>query len=426
MENISIHWLFASLFLLILLSAFFSSSETAIIALNRYKLRHLVKQKHLGAIMVSRLLERPDRFIGLVLLCNNLVNIIAASVATVISYILLGNTGVIISPFVVTVVFLIFAEVVPKTVAAAHPEKIAFWFIYILSPLMKVLYPVVWLINIVANNILKVCKIDINQNDDSLSLDELRTVVREIGGLIPKSHQSMLLNILDLENVSVSDVMVTKKEVFALDLSTPDHEIIKKLKNARNYIPVYDSNIDNIHGVIPAKKMLRILDDKNKFSIDLLKNIITDCHFTMEDTSLHSQLLYFQKNKQHFAIVVDEYGVFQGFITLEDILEEIVGKFSTQPQAYNLFVQQQEDGSYLVDGFTTIREINKLLKFQLPTEGPKTLNGLVLEHLESIPQIGTTLKIHGYMIEIMNTAENAVRMARIKALDKVVDSSDNT
>ncbi len=395
------------------------------VALNRYRLRHLAQEGKRSAIISEQLLARPDRLFGLILLGNNLVNILAASIATVIGIRLLGDLGVAIAPFILVAVFLIFAEVMPKTLAAMKPESIAFPASYLLYPMMKVAYPAVWVINWISNGLLSLFGHNFEEQDDTpLSRDELRTIVREAGTMIPKRHQRMLLNILELENVTVDDIMVPRNEVAAIDLDDPINEIIEQISHCQHTrLPVYESNIDNIIGIIHIRRMTRILSDKNELTKDTLKEILIDCYFVPKGTPLHTQMMNFQQNKRRFGIVVDEYGVIQGLVTLEDILEEIVGEFTTDMQTYNLDIQKQDNDAYLVDCSVHLREINRQLRWELPTEGPKTLNGLILERLEYIPESGTTLKINNYLIEITQVSENSVKMARVKYLK---DDSEST
>lgn len=427
MDDISLSVLFGTLIALVFLSAFFSSSETAMIALNRYRLRHLAKEGNRSAIISEKLLSRPDRLIGLILLGNNLVNIIAATIGTLIGMRLLGDLGVALAPFVLVVIFLIFAEVMPKTIAAFHPEKIAFPFSYVLAPLMKVAYPAVWVINWISNGLLSLVGVKTDEQEDTpLSRDELRTIVREAGTLIPKRHQRMLLSILELENVTVDDIMVPRNEMVAIDLDDPVNEIIEQLNHFQHTrIPVYQSSIDNIIGIIHVRRVPRVLNEKGDITIDTIKNIVSDCYFVPKGTPLHTQLMNFQRNRRRFGIVVDEYGVIQGLVTLEDILEEIVGEFTTDMQTYNLDIQPQEDGSYLVDGTAHLREINRQLKWQLPTDGPKTLNGLLLERLEYIPESGTTLKLDDYLFEITQVSDSAVKMARIRPIEDMTEETED-
>jgi len=397
------------------------------IALNRYRLRHLVKEGKRSAIISEKLLQRPDRLIGLILLGNNLVNFIAASIATLIGIRLLGDLGVALAPFVLLAVWLIFAEVIPKTLAAIKPETIAFPASYILAPLMKITYPAVWLVNSVSNGLLSLVGLNVKEQEDApLSREELRTIVHEAGTLIPQRHQSMLINILELENVTVDDIMVPRNEVAAIDLNDPINEIIEQISHSQHTrLPVYESNIDNIIGVLHHRRMTRILNSKNELTKEAIKEVLIDCYFVPKGTPLHTQMMNFQQNKRRFGIVVDEYGVIQGLVTLEDILEEIVGEFTTDMQAYNLDIQKQDDAYYLIDCSIHLREINRQLKWNLPTEGPKTLNGLLLEHLEYIPESGTTLKIDNYLIEITQVSENSVKMARIKLLQESTEKTED-
>ncbi len=426
MDDISLSVLFGTLTLLVFLSAFFSSSETAMIALNRYRLRHLAQQGKRSAIISEKLLSRPDRLIGLILFGNNVVNFMAASIATIIGMRLLGNLGVALAPFILVIIFLIFAEVMPKTIAAFHPETIAFPASYILALLMKLAYPVVWLINWVSNGLLGLIGVNTNEQSDTLlSREELRTIVREAGALIPQRHQRMLLSILDLENVTVDDIMVPRNEMVAIDLSDPVNEIIEQLNHFQHTrIPVYESNIDNIIGIIHVRRVPRVLNEKGDITVDTIKNIVSDCYFVPKGTPLHIQMMKFQRNRRRFGIVVDEYGVIQGLVTLEDILEEIVGEFTTDIQTFNLDIQPQEDDSFLIDCTVHLREINRKLKWHLPTDGPKTLNGLLLEQLEYIPETGTTLKISDYLVEITQVSDSAVKISKMKAIVSTEQNSE--
>ena len=392
-------------------------------ALNRYRLRHLVKIKHRAAMKTDVLLGRPDRLIGLILLGNNLVNFVAASIATIIGIRLLGDIGPAVATVITVIIFLIFAEVMPKTVAALHPERIAFPAAYVLTPLMKILYPAVWIINKVANTLLRLFGIQASEKtDDPLTQDELRTVVREAGSLIPQRHQRMLISILELEKVAIDDIMVPRNEMVAIDINDTANEIIDLLYHCQhNRIPVFEDDIDNVIGILHVRQISRILNDKDEFSPEDLRKIITEPYFIPEGTQLHTQLRNFQRNKKRIGLVVDEYGVIQGLVTFDDILEEIVGEFTTDMQDFNLDIRKQEDGSYLVDGTANIREINRQLKWNLPLTGPKTLNGLILEQLEQIPETGTSLRVGHHTIEITQVADNAVKMAKITAPPKTLN-----
>jgi len=415
LDTIPLSILFSILFVLIILSAFFSSSETGMMALNKYRLRHLVKEKHRSATMVSKLLEKPDRLIGVILFGNNVVNFLAAAIATVIGFRLFGNYGVAASPFIIAIIFIIFAETAPKTYAAIRPEKIAFPSAYILTPLLKLCYPIVYIINKISNTLLIPLGINTdNFEDKPLSQDELRMIVHEAGAAISSNHQDMLLGILELEKVSVDDIMVPRNELVGIDLNDSVADILEQLTHCQHTrLIVYRENIDNIVGMLHLRHVLRILGREKDFTIDELEKLTIEPYYLPEGTPLHTQMLNFQKQKRRIGLVVDEYGVLQGMVTLDDILEEIIGEFTTDLQTFNKDIQPQEDGSFFVDGGTTIRDINKQLDWELPTEGPKTINGVILEHLEDIPEAGTSLRINGYTFEITQVVDNAVKKVKI-------------
>jgi len=415
LDTIPLSILFVTLFVLIILSAFFSSSETGMMALNKYRLRHLVKDKHRAATMVSKLLEKPDRLIGVILFGNNVVNFLAAAIATVIGFRLLGDYGVAASPFIIAIIFIIFAETAPKTFAAIRPEKIAFPSAYILTPLLKLCYPIVFVINKISNTLLVLVGLDTKNKENSpLSQDELRSIVHEAGAAISSNHQDMLLGILELEKVTVNDIMVPRNELVGIDLDDPVADILEQLTHCQHTrLIVYRENIDNIVGMLHIRHVLRILGRKKDFNLDELEKLTIEPYYLPEGTPLHTQMLKFQKQKRRIGLVVDEYGVLQGMVTLDDILEEIIGEFTTDLQTFNRDIQPHEDGSFFVDGGTTIRDINKQLDWELPTEGPKTINGIILEHLEDIPETGTSLRIHGYTFEITQVVDNAVKKVKI-------------
>jgi len=423
LDTIPLSILFIILFVLIILSAFFSSSETGMMALNKYRLRHLVKDKHRAAVLVGKLLEKPDRLIGVILFGNNVVNFLAAAIATVIGFRLWGNYGVAASPFIIAVIFIIFAETAPKTYAAIRPEKIAFPSAYILTPLLKLCYPIVYIINKISNALLIPLGINTdNIEDKPLSQDELRSIVHEAGAAISSNHQDMLLGILELEKVTVDDIMVPRNELVGIDLDDSIADILEQLTHCQHTrLVVYRENIDNIVGMLHVRRVLRILGRKKEFTIDELEKLTIEPYYLPEGTPLHTQMLKFQKQKRRTGLVVDEYGVLQGMVTLDDILEEIIGEFTTDLQTFNQDIQAQEDGSFFVDGSTTIRDINKRLDWELPTAGPKTINGVILEHLEDIPEAGTSLRIDNYTFEITQVMDNAVK--KVKILPLPVDSS---
>jgi len=393
-------------------------------SLNRYRLRHLAKDEHHGAMRAQRLLEQPDRLIGLILICNNAVNIMITLLAAVIMIRLFGELSVITSTAILTVIMVMFAEVTPKTLAALRPERFAMPATLILLPLMKLAFPVVWLVNHFTNGLLKLLKIDVDQSDPlHLTQDELRTVVLESGSLIPMAHQDMLLSILGLEEVTVDDIMVPRGELIGINIDDDWDEIIELLQNAQHTrLPVFKGDIDNIVGIVHLRRILK-LHTQSDFTKENLIKTIREPYFVPEGTSLNTQLLNFQRAKRRIALVVNEYGELQGLVTLEDILEEIVGEFTSDPANNFQDVHPQDDGTWLVDGSANIRELNKSLDWKLPTDGPKTLNGLLLEQLETIPESGTSLKIAGHPIEILQSHENAIKTVRIyPCLDKEIES----
>ena len=417
MSDIPLSALFIALVILLLLSAFFSSSETGLMTLNRYRLRHLAKVGHGGAKRAEALLQRPDRLIGLILLGNNFVNILASSLTTIIAIRLGGETAIAIGAGLLTLVILIFSDVAPKTLAALHPERIAFPAAYIYGPLLKLLYPMVWVVNGIANALLRMLGIDTKNTtgDQSLSHEELRTVVHEAGGLIPKRHQKMLVSILDLSKVTVEDIMVPRNEIVGIDLEDDLSEIVEQMSHSHHArLPVYEGDINNVVGMVNLRHTLHLLA-RDDFDKDMLRNHVTEPYFIPEATPLTTQLLNFQREEERVALVVDEYGDIQGLAMLEDILEEIVGEFTSDPYATSRDIHAQDDGSYLVDGGVNIRSVNRLMDWELPEDGPKTLNGVITEYLESLPEPGTSVKINGYPIEVVQTSGNAVKTARIYA-----------
>ena len=389
-------------------------------ALNRYRLKHLVKDKHRGARLANTLLDTPDRLIGLILLYNTLVNLLAAAIGTVIASRLMGEIGIAVAPLVLAPLILIFAETAPKTYAAIWPERIAFPAAYLLTPLLKVTYPVVLVINKVSNGLMGLVGINVQDREDApLTHEELRTVVREASSMIPRRHQRMLLSILDLEKETVDDIMVPRHDLVGINLESPVDEIRAQLTNSQHTrLPLYRGNIDNIVGMIHVRHVLRLLQEKSEFNPGELEKISIEPYFVPEGTPLHIQLVHFQRQKKRIGLVVDEYGVILGLIALEDILEEIVGEFTTDIQTFDQDIFPQDDGSYIIDGSASLRDINRQLKWHLPAtaNGPKTLNGLILEKLESIPETGISLRIDNYAIEITQAADNAVRTARVNIL----------
>lgn len=415
MSQISTGTLFIILVGLILLSGFFSGSETALMTLNRYRMKTLARKGHRGARLARYLLSRPDRLLGLILLGNNFVNILASAIASLIAMRYYGEAGIAIATGALTFVILVFAEVTPKTLAALKPDVFAYIAAYVYTPLQKIFYPLVWLVNLISNRILAIFGVHpASSSGDSLNADELRMVVHEARQFIPGKHTDMLLGILDLENISVEDIMVPRNEVTGIDLNDDWNDVEQQITNShRTRVPVFKDSIDNTIGMLHMRKVLNLVV-REELTRERLESLIREPYFIPEGTSLTRQLLNFQKNRRRSGLVVDEYGSIHGLVTLEDILEEIVGQFTTDSSIRNAGIHAQDDGSYLVDGSTHIREINRELGWELPTEGPKTLNGLILEHLEMIPAPGTSLLIANYPIEITRTDKNAVQTARIQ------------
>ncbi len=415
MNDVPLSILAGILVFLIILSAFFSSSETSMLSINKYRLKHLVKNGHRSAKKASKLLERPDRLIGVILIGNNFVNILASAIATIIAVRLWGDAGVAIATGALTLIILIFAEVTPKTMATIHPEKIAFPASWGLTVLLKALYPLVVIVNTMSNGLLRIFGIHSSHgSNDKLGSEELRTVVNEASGLIPPAHQEMLLSILDLENVSVEDIMVPRNEVIGIDIEDSIEEIIEQICESRHTrMPVYNGEINKVIGILHARHAAQFLREPNPSKAALLKATL-EPYFIPESTSINTVLLNFQKDHQQMGIVVDEYGDVQGIAALEDILEEIVGEFTPPTQDEEEEIALLDDGSFRIEGSTHIRDINKALSWHLPTDGPKTLNGLIIETLEFIPEHPISLWVDNYMIEIQEIEDKVVKFARLE------------
>lgn len=409
MNEIPLSLLLASLVVLLLMSAFFSGAETALMILNRYRLLHLVKAGHPGAIRAQQLLRRPERLIGFILLGNCFANIMASSLTTVISLRLVGESGIAITAGILTLVILIFSEVAPKTLAALHPDKLAFRASWIILPLMRLFYPVVWVVNTIANLLLRMLGFKPRHDAHSaLSKEELRTVVAEASAMIPERYQNMLLSVLDLESATVEDIMIPRNEIVGIDLEDPLGDIIEQIRNSRHTrLPVYRKSIDKVFGLLHLRKILIAMSHGDFTKETLVKNL-DRIYFIPENMPLHNLLLNFKQEQLRFGLLIDEYGDVQGLVTLEDLLQEIVGEFTTT----SLDVKKQMDGSYLVDASITLRELNRITGWALPTEGPKTLNGLIIEYLESIPETGTSLKLFEHRLEITQIEGNVIRQCR--------------
>jgi Mg2+/Co2+ transporter CorB len=413
MQDIETDTLIIIFLVLIALSAFFSASETGLMTLNRYRLKHLA-EKFAGARLAQTLLQRPDRLLGVLLLSSNLVNALASTVATIIILRLYGEDYALAAGFVLGAVLLIFTDLAPKTLAAIRPERVAFPSAYVFTVLLKLLYPLVYASNWLANGLLRLFGVSPDKiKHEGVSVEELRTVVMETSHLVPRKHQDMLLGLLNLETATVEDIMVPRNEIVALDLDDDWEDILNTITTAhRTRLPVYRGDINNILGLIHLRRVVTMLSH-DELNMENLKMQIREAYFIPNGTTLYQQLVNFQANKRRTALVVNEYGDIQGLVTLEDILEEVVGEFTTTSHISSRNITPQEDGSFLVAGGAHIREINRNLGWHLPTDGPKTLNGLILEHMEMIPESGTSLMIARHPIEIIKTQNNAVQMTRI-------------
>lgn len=412
----STHFLLITLVLLVFLSGFFSSAETGLMSINRYRLRHLARKGHKSAQRVSQLLERPDRLLGVILIGNTFANNFAASVTTILAIHFFGIVGVAIATFVITLIILIFAEITPKIFAALYPERISFFASLPLKFLLKILYPLVFIASEIANGLLHLFRVHkvAGHKIDTLSQEELRTIVNEAVSKSSTRYHDMLLGILDLGKATVEDIMVPRNEIIGLDVDEDWNTILHKLRSCQHTrVPIYHNNIDNVLGILHLRKVVNLFAENKPDKQGLIKTADA-IYFIPEATPLNKQLLHFQQQKERIGLVVDEYGDIQGLVTLEDILEEIVGQFTTDLATSTEEVIAQKDGSYLVEGSANIRELNRNYDWKLPTDGPKTLNGIITEYLETIPKAGICLRIEGYPIEIMSVEGNTVKSALIR------------
>ena len=420
-DDVPLGFLIGSLFLLLTLSAFFSGTETALVALNRYRLRHKARSGHRGACLAEQLLKRPDRLITLILFGNNLVNFTAAVIAGAIALKIFGPSAWVsaAATVVFTLVVLIFAEVMPKTLAAIQPERLAFPASYIYYPLQKLAFPLIWAISLVSNALLKLVGVSPDQaNPQNLTIEELRVIVNEAGALLPRKRHRMLQGILELEDMTVDDVMVPHNEIIGIDLDDDWPDIIAQIRDSvYTRLPIYQDSIDNVLGILDLRRLVGT-DNLSNLDAVKLRQIMANPYFVPEGTPLHRQLVQFQHNRRHSALVVDEYGDIQGLVTLEDILEEIVGEFASDGSPSHADVKPDEDSNgFLVDAGANIRSLNRMMNWHLPTDGAKTLNGLILEQLETIPEQGTGLMLGDYPVEILQTSENIVNLVRIRSPD---------
>ncbi|HET8551997.1 MAG TPA: HlyC/CorC family transporter [Gammaproteobacteria bacterium] len=419
MQDVPLSLLIGILIFLLIASAFFAGTETALMSINRYRMRHRARAGHRGAQLAERLLRQPDRLIGLILLGNNVANIVASSLVTVIAMRVGGEATLALAEGLLVLVVLVFVEVAPKTLAALRPEQVSYPAAYVYVPLLKILYPIVWIVNAIANGLLFLAGVRRNEAEGQpLSREELRTVVVEAGVIIPKRHQRMLLNILDLEEATVEDIMVPRNEIAGIDMNDDWDDIVTQITQSQHTkLPLFSDSIDEIIGMIHLRQVLRPLA-RGALDRDSLRQLASQPYFVPEGTSLHRQLINFQNVRRRIGLVVDEYGDIQGLVTLEDILEEIVGEFTTDPAASHKDIFPEPDGSYLINASIAIRSLNRALNWQLPADGPRTLNGVILEYLEDIPEPRTSVRIGDYGIEIVQTGDNVVKTVRMRPIPK--------
>ena len=417
MNEIPLWILLASIAFLVLMSAFFSGSETSMMAINRYRLKHLVKEKNKSAKRVSRLLEKTDRLLGVILIGNNFTHTLSTALATVVAIRIWSDNAVLAVTVFMTIIMIIFAEVMPKTIAALKPESIAFPSSYLLKPLSKILSPLITLVSFISNNVTKLMGIDLdNANKDELKPEELRTLLQTSG--VPKRQEEMLMGIFDMDNLSVNDVMIPKNEIIGIDLNDEIKDIVKQLQEVDfTYVPCYEDTIDNIQGFLSLNKKAEFLGSETK-SIRSLKDELREPLFVPENTPLYKQLANFQSSGRRVGLIVDEYGDIEGIITLRSILEIIVGEITTE-SIERMDIMPQADGSYLVDGSMMIREVNRRLEWELPTEGPKTLSGLILEEIQTIPDTNVGLSIENYRIETVLIKDNVIKLAKVEIIEEV-------
>jgi Mg2+/Co2+ transporter CorB len=417
LESLPISTLFGLLAGLLFLSACFSASETAMMAINRYRLRHAAETGHRGAILTLSLLNQTDKLLGVILLGNNLVNIAAATLATIISIRLFGESDVALSlaTLILTFLILVFSEVTPKVLGASYPERVAYPAAYVLLPMLKLTYPVVWFVNLFVQGILRLLRIKPPEpgHGSRLGLEELRTIVLESSGVLPREHHRILVNLLELEDITVDDVMTPRNQIEAIDIEDDPERLRQQISTSHHTrLVVNAGSSDNLLGVLHVRRVLHALTGE-ELDPDTLKENLEDPYFVPAGTPLFTQLRNFQSSRRRLALVVDEYGELQGLVTLEDLLEEMVGEFTTQAPADTGYLRRDVDGTWLAEGTVLLRHLNRKLGLSLPLDGPKTLNGLLLEQFEDIPEAGVSLKLGDVPVEIVQTQDRAVKMARI-------------
>ena len=382
-------------------------------SLNRYRLKHLVKENDKGAIRADKLLKRPDRLLGVILIGNNFVNILAASLTTVLCLNLFGDSGVVIGSIVLTLIILVFAEITPKTFAALNSEKVALPASLILKYLQKILRPLVLFVNFFSNFFMRLLGTKETTINEDLSPEELKSVLENSGDLIPKKYQDMLISVLELDKVSVDEVMTQRSEVIGIDINQPIENILSNLQNnQKDFLPVYNESLDDLRGVIDLYGITSFLSNEDK-SIESLIESLDEAYFIPENTPLSTQLFNFQKNKKTVAVIIDEYGSVKGLVTIKDVLEEIVGELATDIDRESVEIMEQKDGSYLIDASIPLRELNKKLNWQLPINGAKTLNGLIIDQVETIPENNIKIEIDNYAIETVLIRNNMIKIARV-------------
>ncbi|EMK5744368.1 HlyC/CorC family transporter [Proteus mirabilis] len=419
MEHVSTTTLIIILIGMIFASAYFSGTETSMMTINRYRLRHAAKQGNRSAKRVEKLLQRPDRLISLVLIGNNLINIVASALATIVGMRLYGDAGVAIATGVLTFVILIFAEVLPKSIAALYPERFAYPSSVLLSPLQKIMLPVVWFFNQITLVFMRIfgIKSPVIQGN-AVSKEELRTIVNESKSKLSQRNQNMLISILDLEKVTIGDIMVPRNEIFGIDVNDEWKSIVRQLTHSpHGRIVLYRDTLDDVIGMLRVREAYRLMTEKKEFTKQILIKAADKIYFIPESTPLSLQLVNFQRNNEKAGIVVDEYGEIQGLVTVEDILEEIVGDFTTSmPPSLAEEVIPQKDGSLLVDGTTNIRDINKAFACHLPENEARTINGVIIEELGDLPVVGAKITIDGYEFEVLEVQDNVIKKALIRHL----------
>ena len=385
-------------------------------ALNKYRLKHLIKQNNRSAKRAEKLLQRPDRLLGVILIGNNFVNILAAALTTILCLELFGNSGVFIGSVVLTIIILIFAEVTPKTFAAKNAENIALHASGILKILQKILYPLIWIVNFFSNNLLNLLNVKEKDSNEDITTEELKSVLENSGDLIPKRYQDMLVSILDLDEILIDEIMTPRNEIVGIDLDDSFEKLMQTVsENSEEIVPVYEQNLDNLKGVISFNGIKGFLLKQGN-SFDDFMEFVNDVYVALENTSLSNQLFNFQKDNKTSAVVVDEYGNVKGIVSINDILEEIVGELSSNQTREKIDFQEQKDGSFLIDGSVSIREINKKLSWDLPLEGPVTLNGLILEKIETIPESNISINLNNYIIETVLIKENMIKFAKVSKI----------